>query len=108
MASELYNLGLLQHAIRLEHQCDVVHLQTVPVHEMFDGRTIWKGDVEVFCLIGHPEAKNCYAWWQGQKNKDARFVTVLGNHLIDSPDKAVKSAIFFEAQPALPQVDSFS
>jgi hypothetical protein len=106
MARELNNLSLLQHAIRLEHQCDVVHQRTVPVHEMVDGRTIWKGEVEVFSLIGHPEAKNCYAWWQDQKDKDARFVTVLANHLINSPDKAIKSAIFFEAQPALLPIHS--
>lgn len=106
MARELNNLSLLQHAIRLEHQCEVVHRQTVPVHEMIDGRTIWRGNVEVFSLIGHPEAKNCYAWWQDQNGEDTRFVTVLENHLINSPDKAVKSAIFFEAQPASPSVDS--
>jgi hypothetical protein len=102
MAGELNNLSLLQQAIRLEHQCDVVHQQTVPVHEMVDGQTIWKGDVEVFCLIGHPEAKNCFAWWQHQKDKDSRFVAVLENQLINSPGKAVQSAIFFEAQPTLP------
>lgn len=102
MASSLNNLRLLQIAIRLEHQCDAVHHETVPVHETIDGKTIWKGDVEVFHLNGHPEAKRCYAWWHDQKGDGERFVTVLDKLLINTPEKAVKSAIFFNAQPVPP------
>jgi hypothetical protein len=102
MASSLNNLKLLQMAIRHEHQCEAVHHQTVPVHETFDGKTIWKGDVEVFHLNGHAEAKKCFAWWQDEKDKGGRFVTVLEKQLINTPEMAVKSAIYFEAQPAQP------
>ncbi|HEY3932514.1 MAG TPA: hypothetical protein VGM58_09115 [Verrucomicrobiae bacterium] len=109
MASSLNlnHLKLLQMAIRLEHQCEAVHHQTVSVHEAFDGKTIWKGDVEVFHLNGHAEAKKCFAWWRDEKDKGGRFVTVLEKQLINTPEMAVKSAIFFEAQPAPPfDIDS--
>jgi hypothetical protein len=33
-----------------------------PVHETFQGQTVWAGEVEVFDLVGHPKAKRCYAW----------------------------------------------
>ena len=36
--------------------------QTVPVHEIFRGATVWQGEVEVFDLIGHPKAMCAYAW----------------------------------------------
>ena len=100
MASNLNHLKLLQIAIRMEHCCDAVHRQTVPVHEMIEEKTIWKGDVEVFDLTGHPSAKKCYAWWQDDTG--GRFVTVLEKQLVNSPELAVKSAIFFNAQPAPP------
>jgi len=34
----------------------------VPVHEVFQGKTLWQGDVEVFDLAGHPKAKRAYGW----------------------------------------------
>jgi hypothetical protein len=38
-----------------------MHRATVPVHEVFRGKTVWQGDVEVFDINGHPKAKRCYA-----------------------------------------------
>jgi hypothetical protein len=99
MASNLTHLKLLQIAIRLEHDCDAVHRQTVPVHETIGGKTIWKGEVEVFDLDGHATAKTCYAWWQDRKDTDRRYVTVLEKQIVNSAEMAVKAAVFFNAQP---------
>jgi len=67
---------------------------------LIDGQTVWKGDVEVFELTGHAEAKKCYAWLYEDESKRARHVTVLDKHPVSSPEMAVKSAIFFNVQPA--------
>jgi len=93
-------LASLQVAIRLVHQCNAIHRQTVSVHETVDSQTIWKGEVEVFDLTGHAEAKKCFAWSHSQKGKGVRFVTLLEKWPVNSPEMAVKSAIFFDAQPA--------
>jgi hypothetical protein len=45
----------------------------------FRGQTVWKGQVQVFDLSGHPKAARCYAWSypEGPSNQDERFVAVL-------------------------------
>lgn len=51
----------IQDAIKKMHGCDSTYVESVPVHEVFQGKTIWAGEVEVFDLHGHPRAKRCYA-----------------------------------------------
>ena len=36
-------------------------MQSVPVRETFDGKTVWEGVVHIFDLIGHPTATHAYA-----------------------------------------------
>jgi hypothetical protein len=43
----------LQAAILKPHGCTSTFVETVPVHERFNGGTVWEGDVQVFDLIGH-------------------------------------------------------
>ena len=95
------NLALLQTRIEEVHRCDAVHCESVHVHETMDGQTIWKGDVEVFELDGHTEAKKCYAWSCDQE-QNKQLVTILEKPPVDSPAMAVKAAIFFDAQPVQP------
>ena len=52
----------LQTRILELHGCDSQHIETVPVHEVLQGHTVWKADVEIFEIFGHPKAKRCYAW----------------------------------------------
>lgn len=52
----------LRKAIRDLHDVDSTWIETVPVHETFQGETVWQGEVEVFELVGHPKAKHAYAW----------------------------------------------
>jgi hypothetical protein len=51
----------LQMVIFHFHGCDSKHLETVPVHERFNGQTVWQGEVEVFSVT-HPKTDRCYAW----------------------------------------------
>lgn len=81
-------LERLAHAIRELHRCECRHLRTVPVSEVFKGREIWSGVVEVFALEGHAKAKHAYAW-----GYSAEVVTVLEIPPVTSPETAVKVAI---------------
>jgi hypothetical protein len=89
-------LARLQAAISQLHNCGAVWRESVPVHEVFRGKTLWRGDVEVFDLTGHPKAKRAYGWSHpdGADNKTERFVAVLEIPPVDSPQTAVKMAIY--------------
>lgn len=99
MANKEY-IGRLQLVINHMHKADSRWLESVPVHEMFRGQTVWKGVVEVFDLIGHPKAKRAYAWSHkaGKDDSDERFVAVLEIPPIVSPETAVMAAIVSESR----------
>jgi hypothetical protein len=88
-------LARLQVTVSQLHNCGAVWRESVPVQEVFNGKTIWKGEVEVFDLTGHPKAKRAYGWShpEGDDNKGERFVTVLEIPPVDSPQTAVKISI---------------
>jgi hypothetical protein len=67
----------------------------MPVHEVFQGKTVWHGDVEVFDLTNHPKAKRGYAWshLDGKSDGRERFVAVLEIPPVDSAQKAVQVQI---------------
>ncbi len=86
-------ISALQKAIERQHGCDSLWLMSVAVHETFKGETVWRGEVQVFRLVGHPETAICYAWsYQTEKDKQ-RFVAILRSERVDSPLKAVQAAI---------------
>ncbi len=92
----------LQDAIRNLHGCESQYLETVPVHEEFQDKTVWQGDVEVFQIRGHPKAKRAYAWAHasGKNDQGKRYVAVLELPPVTSPETAVKAAIMSEIQNA--------
>jgi len=100
MPNHLDYLVTLQWEIERKYQCAAVHRESVDVHEMLDGNTIWKGQVEIFDLTGPAEAKRCYAWAYCEKGQNLQFISVLASYLVDSPQKAVRAAIFYDVQPA--------
>lgn len=83
----------LKQAIRNLHGCDSVWIESVPVTEQFLGKTVWKGMVQVFNSIGHPTASRCYAWSHTTKSHERKFVAMLHQGTVDSPQAAVKAAI---------------
>ena len=91
------NLQRLQSAIKAMHGCDSRYVESVPVHEVFQGETAWQGTVEVFDLIGHEKAKRVYAW-QYEDRKETKTVSVLEIPPVDSPQTAVKVAIAAKAR----------
>jgi hypothetical protein len=83
------------------HGCDATYVETVPVVEEFQGKTVWQGDVEVFDLTGHPKASRGYGWGYATNEGGARrYFTVLELPPVDSPQTAVKAAIMSEIQNA--------
>jgi hypothetical protein len=102
-------MNLLQTAIEQRHNCAAIHRESVHVCETLKGQTVWEGEVEVYDLSGHPEAERCYAWSHREKgisgkvlNTDnLRLITVLGSRPVNSPQMAVRTAIFYDFQPVL-------
>jgi hypothetical protein len=88
-------LARLQTAIQQLHKCGSVYRESVPVHERFQGKTVWQGTVEVFDLTGHPKATPCFAWShrEGPNDQGERFVAVLAIPPVNSPKTAVQASI---------------
>ena len=80
------------------HGADPEHVESVPVKETFQGKTVWEGIVEVFNLVGHATANKVYAWSHDTDDPDKprRHVTVLHAHPIASARDAVRAAIVQE------------
>ena len=88
-------------AIRHQHGVEARYLETVAVEEQApDGETAWRGDVEVFELIGHPKATRVYAWSEATKAPKRRFFAALHRGPIDSAVAAVKASLLKQAQKA--------
>lgn len=88
-------LARLKVTVSQLHNCGAIWRETVPVHEMFRGQTVWQGEVEVFDLTGHPKAKRCYGWshLDGANDEGERFVTVLEIPPVESALTAVRVSI---------------
>ena len=83
----------LQQAIRDLHGLESDFVRIEPVHETFQGKTVWEGDVKVFRVRGHPQAHYAYAWTREDADGTKHHVAVLGVPPIDSPQKAVQAAV---------------
>ena len=86
----------LKAAIKRMHGADSTHVESVPVTETFQGRTVWDGVVEVFELHGHPKATHAYAWISETENQIKRHIAVLKIPPVVSPITAVRAAIVQE------------
>ena len=90
----------LRDVIRRLHGVESKHVESVPIKEMHQGETVWEGVVEVFELIGHPQAQKIYAWAHETDAGKPRHVTVLHIGPITSPLLAVRAAIVQEFRNA--------
>jgi len=100
VANKQNYLARLQVAVSQLHNCGAVWRETVPVHEVFRGQTVWKGEVEVYDLNGHPKAKRCYGWShpEGPDDKGERFVAVLEIPPVESAVTAVRASIVADSK----------
>jgi hypothetical protein len=95
VANKTDYISRVQVAMMQLHNCSATWRESVPVHEVFRGQTVWKGEVEVFDLQGHPKAKRAYGWShpEGQDDKGERFVTALEIPPVVSAETAVRVSI---------------
>ena len=75
---------------------DSTYVETVPVKEVFQGKTMWDGEVEVFDLHDHDKTDRVYAWAFDDDNGEKRTVTVLHIPPTTSPENAVRASIISE------------
>lgn len=95
----------LQDVIRNLHGTESTHVESVPVKETFQGRTVWDGIVEVFELHGHPKASKVNAWAH-ETDGPKRHVTVLQVGPITSAVEAVRAAIIQEFRSLEPNQEN--
>jgi hypothetical protein len=94
----------LRDVIHKLHKAQAKHVESVHVTEVFQGKTIWDGMVEVFDLKGHPKTHRAYAWTHATDDpkEPRRSVTVLHIPPAISPQTAVQAAILQEIRNANP------
>ena len=90
----------LRDVVHKLHGAKAPHVKSVPVKEVFHGKAVWAGVVEIFDLEGHPKTHRAYAWSNDTEGKGKRHVTVLHIPPAYSPETAVKSAIVQEYRNA--------
>lgn len=92
------NIKELADIIHKLHGTKATHIESVPVKEIHEGKTVWDGIVEVFDIHGHPQTGRLYAWSHDTASADypLRHVTVLHVPPVVSPVTAVRAAILQE------------
>lgn len=83
----------LRNTIQQRHRCISRYILTVAVKSEISGQNGWQGNVEVFDLAGHPQARQCYAWGFKDESGHWQYVAILKVTPVDSPQKAVESHI---------------
>jgi hypothetical protein len=96
--SDPAGIPALQRALRRMHGCDSRHVATIYVHEKYDGETVWRGDVEVFDLVGHAESPRAYVWSEAKADRKRRFFVMLHVSPVTSPAKAIHASVLSSAK----------
>lgn len=86
-------LPALIDAIRHMHGVEAVWVESVDVHEMFKGETVWQGSVQVFTVTHPSGATRAYAWSYATEGERRRFVAVLGLGPVVDAVTAVRTSI---------------
>ena len=92
-------LPALLDAIKHLHGLDATWIESVPVHETHDGKTVWEGEVQVF-EVKHPKTSRVYAWSHATEGTKRRFHVVLGVAPVTGAQEAVRVAIVGEVRRA--------
>jgi hypothetical protein len=82
-----------QREIQAAHGAPAKLVAREKVYEVFQGDTVWEGEVLVFELLDHPNIDLCYAW-----EMDGEITVVLGEWPVDSAPAAVKAVVAADAR----------
>lgn len=84
----------LKHAVEHQHGGTATFVESVPVKEDFQGKTVWEGVVHLFDLDGNAQSTRAYAWSSPvEGSTKRRFFAVLHMGGIKSPDDAAVRAV---------------
>jgi hypothetical protein len=83
----------LQDAIQHLHGCGSRWVESVEVHERLGDVTVWRGSVQVFDLVDHPQAKRAYAWSVATEGGRRKFTAVLELPPVKDARSAVQASI---------------
>jgi hypothetical protein len=84
----------LRQVLETEHGGTATHVQSVPVYESNNGRTVWNGAVQVFDLKDSSSgATRAYASSYGLADGTRRRFAVLHAGSITGPREAVRAAV---------------
>jgi hypothetical protein len=87
----------LRAAVETQHGGTAIFVESVPVKEVLEGKTVWDGIVAVFNLDGCTNATRAYAWSSPiEGSTKRRFFAVLHLGGIRGPQDAVRAAIVAE------------
>lgn len=86
-------MALLRDAIWYTLQCKAFHLETIEVVEVFQGKIVWEGDVELFVLYSPRKGERCFAWGFPNGSAEWEVIVALRKPPIRSAQDAVKAAI---------------
>jgi hypothetical protein len=95
-AMDAASIPALIEAIRHLQGLEATWLESVPVHEKHEGKTVWGGEVQVF-VVEHPKATRVYAWRHETQGGKRRFHAVLGVKPADGAAMAVRTAVLASA-----------
>ena len=91
---------MVARAVERLHECSATHNGSALLDEVFQGQTVWEGQVEIFDITRHPRAKRCYAWSHGTNTGKTKYQVVQELPPVDSPQKAVRAVIVEEHRNA--------
>ena len=97
MANKQDYIARVQVALTQLHNCGAIWRESVSIHEIFQGKTLWQGEVEVFDLHNHPKAKRAYGWTFGQPEE---FITILELPPVTDAASAVKVGVAYQIKKA--------
>ena len=86
-------IQLLRHAIRATFHCNSVHLETFEVVEVFEGKVVWEGNVELFKLYNPHYGQGGFAWGFFDDKGQWEATVVLQKPPIRTAEDAVRAAI---------------
>lgn len=86
-------IDFLSQRIRARFSCECLHIRSAPVKVFHQGKTRWSGMVEVFHLLHHPHASECYAWTTPQLGGISEPVMYLNLSPISGPEEAVRAHV---------------
>ena len=80
----------LVEAVRRTGKCQAFWIGSAQIKEVFEGDTIWEGDVHVYRLFDNLYTDQCYAWHYENDGGEKEYATVLAVPPVNSPEAAVR------------------